>query len=119
MAIRLGEEISAHSVPGSSSIGNLQGRLQFEELEDEDEDEFPLIPCCSALFLLLTAAGLIGTGSLRAYYLKDSSAGMPFWALGGVLLIPFLYYLWKTYRALRGRTVLIKEQKAGRGLALS
>lgn len=119
MAIRLGEEISAHSAPGASSIGNLQGRLQFEEIEEEDEDDFPLIPCCSALFLLLTAAGLIGTGSLRAYYLKDNSAGLPFWALGVVLLFPFLYYLWKTYRTLRGRRVLIKEQKAGKGLGLS
>ena len=108
MAIRFAEEIAANSTP-ASSIGNFRSRLQFEELEDEEEDDFPLVPCCSALFLLLTAAGLIGTGSLRAFYLKANSAGVPFWLLGGLLLVPFIYYLRKTFRALRGSGGGIKQ----------
>lgn len=114
MAVRFAEEIPANSTPAASSIGNFRDRLQFEELEDEEEDDFPLVPCCSALFLLLTSAGLIGTGSLRAFYLKANSAGLPFWLLGGLLLVPFIYYLRKTFRVLRGRSGGIKQVRDAR-----
>ena len=108
--VPLAEEVSHSSHPSHpnvSSSGNLQPRIDLSVLDDEDDDEdFPLIPCCTAMFLLLLSAGLIGTGSIRAYYLKSTSAGVPFWLLGIILIIPFGYYMYKTFRSCRGKNVL-------------
>ena len=116
-------DLPRHSTPDFSSNGNSQLRgLQMDQLsedsEDDDED-FPLIPCCTALFLLLISAGLIGTGSIRAYYLKDNSAGVPFWVLGGLLLLPFFCYMYRTFKALRGKNILDQQRLRGKDLSRS
>lgn len=124
MAVPLAEPQSHPSIPDVSSLGALQpGRIDLSVLDDEDDDEdFPLIPCCTAMFLLLLSAGLVATGSVRAYYLKSTAAGMPFWLLGVALVIPFVYYLYRTFRACRGRNVLenrrLRRKTHSRGTSL-
>ena len=124
MAVQLAEPQSHPSVPDVSSLVSFQpGRIDLSILDDEDDDEdFPLIPCCTAMFLLLLSAGLLATGSVRAYYLKATSAGVPFWVLGVGLMGPFAYYLYRTFRACRGHNVLenrrLRKRTHSRGTSL-
>lgn len=99
-------------IPGSPEKSSIHFEIEEKE-ELKYSEELPPIPlgrCCTSIFFFIAGIALIVIGFVQEVKSLIPAAGLPFWVVGALILIPASYCVYELTRALMARTPLERIQ---------